>query len=95
MYKLVILLFALTFSCNLLEPCYLLIKNESRYPLKAYCMTASVTELAIESGDEDRFLLMPGECEVTVYLPEQEYTKEYRIHLAYQEKKEIRFKIKE
>lgn len=93
MKNLLLILIIFTLSCNLLQPSYLLVKNESCFKIKITCNKAEDKKLILEKNKRGYFLIYPDKVDIIVYIYQLDKSKTYEININYQEKKEFIFNI--
>jgi hypothetical protein len=93
MKKLILLLltFTLIISCNLIEPCTLVIVNRSEFEIKIRIENSDINEFILEKGKGDVVYLMPGEIKIIINIEELNINKEYKLNIDYLEKKKFEF----
>jgi hypothetical protein len=80
-------------SCNLFEPSYLMIDNNSNYKIIAKINNASNKEIEIEKSDHGFLLCSPGEIDMSISIDDLRYQNEYKLTIGYMEKKEFEFNL--
>ena len=83
------------FSCNLIKPSTLIINNRSEYDIEVMIEKGLKEKMSIEAGAGDFTTLYPGEVNVIIKIDAIGYRKEYQFELDYQEKKQVKFILKE
>ncbi len=89
----IIIYIILIFSCSIIEPSKLLVKNESDYTIIVNVSESNKKNVKIQKNNGCVFYVNPGDIKVSIEIEEFCYKKEYNLSICYLENKQLKFDI--